>query len=343
MSNCVITGIGVVCPSSSDIYILGRRLFQADIPWACTALQDAPTRIIGDRRLARASRQAQLALQAATVALSDSGLDPARVGPDLVGTVFEQSVGPLANAIAHMEDLETKGPHHVRPTQFMNAVPNSALGTVAMGLGLRGVSSCLTVGAAFYASRFIARGEAVAMMVVGADQIPPIAQDALVNLGLCPTPEMAFAILLEDKTHAYKRGVGGYARVLGWGISRNVDFRFNKTLWVERAILQALSSSGLRVDDVTLIISMVAGPTAASHAEHDALRRIFGSTPILSPKQTTGGVLGSSAILGFALGAGSLQLKASKVWDSPRIVLATSYDWASGTFIGTVLAAEGVQ
>jgi 3-oxoacyl-[acyl-carrier-protein] synthase II len=187
----VITGIGVACPlgiGREEMWssvIAGRSgaglitLFDttdSDVRIACEAHGFDPADFIDRKAARRMDRYAQLAVAAAQLALSDSGMPIDHDGAGIGAIIGNGGSGPISREEQHRIMLE-RGPDRVSPFAIPLSVANMGAGQVSIELGLRGpVTAICTACAAGTdaigtATETIRRGDARAMLAGGGDTL----------------------------------------------------------------------------------------------------------------------------------------------------------------------------
>ena len=192
----------------------------------------------------RMERFSQFAVAASSEALGDSGLDMDQEDAYRVGVCIGSGIGSLQTAEIGTQRLLEKGPSRVDPLLVPRMISNMAAGNVAIQFGLKGknlnvVTACATgthcIGEAF---RSILYGEADVMLAGGAEAaVTPLSIagfSSLTALSENPDPgtasrpfdknrdgfvmgEGSGVLVLEELSHALKRGAHIYAELLGYG------------------------------------------------------------------------------------------------------------------------------
>ena len=150
----VITGIGVVSP-------VGNTLddFWANIKGGVSGIsrieafetEEYDCRIAGEvkgfdpkpffnspKDARRTDRFAQLAMGASKMAFEDSGLEPDKLDPTMVGVMVGSGIGGLSTLETQHLALVNKGPSRVSPFTIPMMIANIASGMVSMEYGLEG-------------------------------------------------------------------------------------------------------------------------------------------------------------------------------------------------------------
>jgi 3-oxoacyl-[acyl-carrier-protein] synthase II len=264
LKRAVITGMGVVSPNG-----IGKQAFCQAILAGKSGVKkitrfdasDLPVRIAGEvqdfneldwldaKEMKHVSRCVPLAIAASTEALSDAGIDPARLSLDEkreIGVVL--GTGGGANDFTdHQYHLYYQG--KIKQVSIFT-IPSGTMGTmsseVSMRFGFRGLSHVVTSGctsstdAIAYATRQIQLGTQPVMLVGGVDS--PLAWGIVKAFTLMrimtekwnDEPERgsrpfnadrdgfvlaegSWMFVLEDYDHARARGAHIYAEIAGYG------------------------------------------------------------------------------------------------------------------------------
>jgi 3-oxoacyl-[acyl-carrier-protein] synthase II len=320
----VITGVGALTPAGLDSAALwdavaagrdctteegGTRIGRVDL--------DAGTFLPAKVRR-RMDRLGVFSLVAAQLALASAKLELDDENRNRVGAILGTGVGPMESMELFSRPLFEDGPRAANPAVFPNTVYNAAAGQVAMNVGAVGPTTTLTAGhaagasAIVYATDLLARGQADAMLAIGADTLTPTVIDAYRAIGSVhpdgyALSEAGVALLLERHAHADQRGARALAEVLGYGIAGDglgVGRWDREGRGAERSMRLALERAGLEPEDVATIWSSQSGLKSADLAEQRALARVFGTGDrpvILAPRMILGEPMGAGAPLSAAL------------------------------------------
>lgn len=234
--------------------------------------------------------------------------------------------GTNAGSMEHTETFDRgarQGAAKANPILFPNAVLNSAAGQVCMTLGLRGPTNTVTSGGVsglvslIQALDLIGQGEVDVALVLGGDSLYRTVVTAggaipgmLTTDCVRPFDERASgtglagcgaAILLESTGHAEQRGAVAHARLQGWGMTSDAspDALPGSSSDFAAAMRLAVERSGLRSDDIGLVVAAASGVAISDRAEAQAIGEVVGSsTPVTAPKSLTGETLGGAGLVG---------------------------------------------
>ncbi len=204
-----------------------------------------PTRRLDPKLAKRSDRFTQFVLYAADEAVKDARIEFSTLDPDRVGSVIGSGMGGVSTwETQHVVFLE-KGPRRVSPLLIPMMIPDMASGQIAITYGLRGpnydtTSACASgAHATGVAMRHIVAGDADVMIAGGSEAaITKFTVAAFSNMGALSKrnaePERAsrpfdrdrdgFVIgegcavyILEELTHALRRGAPIYCELAGFG------------------------------------------------------------------------------------------------------------------------------
>ena len=208
-------------------------------------VKDFQPETVLDRQAAkRMGRFTQFAMVASRQAMESSGLDRAQVDLDRCGVIISSGIGGIAITEAEHERGKEKGWDRISPFYIPTTIANMAAGQVAIDTGFRGMCTCPVtacaggtnaVGDAF---RYIRDGYGEVMLCGGAEScVTPLAIGGFTSmkaLSQSTDPkrasipfdkdrngfvmgEGAGILVLEELSHAQKRGAHIYAELVGYG------------------------------------------------------------------------------------------------------------------------------
>lgn len=275
----------------------------------------------------------QYAVAAAKEAIEDSGLDLEKEDPYMVGTAIGNGVGSLQAMEREVGKLKEKGPGRVNPLFVPLTISNMAAGNVSIQFGLKGksinvVSACASgtnsIGEAF---RSIQYGEADVMVAGGTEgSVCPIGIAGFSALNAlstesdpakCSIPfdknrsgfimgEGAAVVVLEELSHAKKRGARIYAEVAGYGCTSDayhITSPAEEGDGAARAMKNAMNDAGIAPEDVTYINAHGTSTHHNDLFETRAIKLAFGNhakdIKINSTKSMVGHLLGAAGAIEF--------------------------------------------
>ena len=283
-----------------------------------------------DRKLAQRSDPfTQYALAASEMALRDSGIDLAKIDRDTAGVIIGSGIGGMGTYHKQFETLFVdKGPRHISPFFIPMMIADMASGRVSMKYGLKGpnyatTSACATsshaIGDAFI---LIQRGDAEIMVTGGSEaSICEMGIGGFNAMGAMSTrndsPETASRpfdkdrdgfvmgegagiLILEEKTHAQKRGARIYAEIGGVGFTADAHHITEPAPGGEGAVRSmrlAIKDAGLTPADVQYVNTHGTATPVGDKCETAAIKTVFGD------KAYTMAVNSTKSMIGHLLGA----------------------------------------
>lgn len=281
----------------------------------------------------RMSLFSQYAVAAANQAVKQSGLNMEEEDPFRVGVSVGSGIGGLKEMEDEHERLLNKGPSRVKPLLVPMMITNMAAGNVAIAYGMKGkcinvVTACATgthsIGEAF---RSIQCGDADVMVAGGTESsITPVGVagfSALTALTTETNPEKASIpfdkdrsgfvmgegagiVILEELSHAKKRGAVILAEVTGYGATCDA---FHITSPAEdgsgaaRAMTEAMKEAGLKPSQIDYINAHGTSTHHNDLFETRAIHLAFGEdakkVQINSTKSMIGHLLGAAGGVEF--------------------------------------------
>jgi len=287
------------------------------------------TKYIDRRERKRMDRFTQFAVAAAKQAVEDSGIDFSKEDIFRAGVIVGTGIGGLNEIEEQHKRLLKKGPNKVSPFCVPRLMANAASGTIAIHYGVRGPNFCVTSACA---SGNHAIGEAFSNIVAGRSDIMITggAEAALTPIGLASfcaarslstrnddpqsasrpfdrdrdgfvLSEGAGILVLEEESHAKKRGADIYAELLGYSATDD-GYHITAPLpdgdGAATAMKLALIDAGVETEKIDYINAHGTATELNDIAESAAIKFVFGKraykTPVSSTKSSLGHLLGAS-------------------------------------------------
>ena len=340
----VVTGLGALTPVGNSAEELWAGLTQGRSGIGPITRFDASgydTRIAGEiknfdplafvdkKEARRLDPYLQYAIASSVMAVSDAGLDPARVDSERFGVLIGSGIGGITTLLDGEKVRETKGPDRVSPFIIPMLIINMASGLVSMRFGAKGpnssiVTACATgnhaIGDAF---RIIQRDEADVMIAGGAEAIIV----PLTIAGFCAMKAMstrnddpekasrpfdagrdgfvcgegAGIVVLESLEHARRRDARIYAEIIGYGMTSDAHHMTAPDPegdGAARAMARALKDARLTPADVGYVNAHGTSTPYNDRFETVAIKRVFGDharkLAVSSTKSMTGHLLGAA-------------------------------------------------
>jgi 3-oxoacyl-[acyl-carrier-protein] synthase II len=348
----VITGLGVVTPVGNDLDTFWRNLQNGvsgieRIQAFDTEKYDC--KIGGEVRGfdpkaffknpkdgRRTDRFAQLAMAAAKMAMTDSGVDLEKINRDRFGVIVSSGIGGLRTLEDQHSMLLFKGPSRVSPFTIPMLISNMGSGLISMEFGLQGpnlciVTACATSNNAIGESwRIIKFGDADIFLAGGSEaSIIPVGVAAFASMKALSTRnddphkasrpwdrdrdgfvmgEGAGVVVVEELEHAKARGAKIYCELTGYGLTADA---YHMTApppdgsGAARAMQIALDHAGINPDQVDYINAHATSTGLGDIAETKAIKTVFGDAArkisISSTKSMTGHLLGGAGAVEMAV------------------------------------------
>ncbi|MBX7102831.1 MAG: beta-ketoacyl-ACP synthase II [Gemmataceae bacterium] len=353
----VITGLGAVTPIGNDVATYWQNLLagvsgvapitQFDttnfkVHFAGEVKDFHPETTVGVKEARRMDRFTQFAVIAAHEAVTDAGIDFAKMDPFRAGVIIGSGIGGLNEFEDGHNDLRDKGPGRISPFVIPKMIANAATGNVSIRYGLMGANSAVSTACASAhnatvdALRAIQFGYADVMITGGAEAaITPMglggfaSAKALSSRNDAPAKasrpfdkdrdgfvlgEGAGLYILEELEHAKKRGAKIYAEVLAAGSTADayhITAPHPEGLGACKAMEFAMADAGLNADQVQYVNAHGTSTELGDAAETAAIKKSFGDHArklmVTSTKSMIGHLLGASG--GAALIACCLSIK----------------------------------
>lgn len=287
-----------------------------------------------------------LGMTAAAQAVEDSGWVPQTDEErNRTGVMIGSGIGGLQQIYDHSVKLHENGPRRISPFFIPAALINLISGQVSIRFGFKGpnhsvVTACSTGAHAIGdAARLVMLDDADVMIAGGAEAavnrlgFGGFAAARALSTSFNDSPETASrpwdrdrdgfvmgegsgVVVVEEYEHAKKRGAKILAEIVGYGMSGDAHHITKPTPHGARlAMARALTSSGLRPDDVAYVNAHATSTPLGDVSELDAIRHAFLSNdklreprhekPLLvsSSKGTVGHMLGAAGATEAAIAA----------------------------------------
>jgi len=291
-----------------------------------------PTKYVDQRDSRRMDRFTQFAIAAARQAVDDSGLDFSKEDVFRIGVIVGTGIGGIKEIEEQHVRLLKRGPNKVSPFCVPRLMANAASGNIAIYYGLRGPNFCVSSACA---SGNHAIGEAFCNIIAGRSDIIITggAEAALTPIGLgsfCAArslstrnddpqaasrpfdknrdgfvlSEGAGVLILEEESHARKRGANIYAELLGYSATDD-GYHITAPLpngnGAAMTMKLALADAGISKEKISYINAHGTGTELNDIAESAAIKDVFGERaykiPVSSTKSSTGHLLGASGAI----------------------------------------------
>lgn len=345
----VITGIGVISPVGHDLKSTweGLKAGRSGIS-RITSLDPSPysTQIAGEIRdfdpapffkspkdARRVDRYTQFAVAAASMALTDSGIELDKENRDRIGVIIGSGIGGLGTFEEQHRKLVEKGPGKVSPFMIPYMISNIASGIVSIEHGLGGpnmavVTACATsnhaIGEAWRLMKF---GDADIMLAGGAEAT--ILSTGLAGFGNMKAlstrndePERASrpydidrdgfvmgegggVLILETLEHAQARGAKIYGELVGYGMSADayhLTAPHPEGHGAIRCMKMAIEHAGVTPDQIGYVNAHGTSTGLGDIAETKAIKAAFGDWAkngllVSSTKSMHGHLLGAAGAI----------------------------------------------
>ncbi len=348
MRRVVVTGIGAVTPIGNTIaqYLEAlkngesgaARITHFDptnfkTQFACEVKNFDPEVAIDRREARRMDPFSRYAMVAVDEAMTDAGIDPEKIDPDMAGVIWGSGIGGLTSLEEEIEAFASgNGIPRYNPFMITKMISDIAPGYISIKYGFRGinyatVSACASaahaLGNAFdnirlgRADLMISGGSEAAVTHAGIggfnsmkalstrNEAPKTAsrpfdleRDGFV-LG-----EGAGALILEEYEHAKKRGARIYAELAGSGGTADayhITAPHPEGLGARNVMAMALKDAKMNPDEIDYVNVHGTSTPLGDIAEVKAIGQVFGDSAyklnISSTKSMTGHLLGAAGAI----------------------------------------------
>ena len=346
MKRIVVTGVGAITPigdtvdATWDSMMHGRggiaRITRFDpSPYESQMAGEVkdfdPTKYMDRKDARRTDRFAQLAVAAASQALTDSKLEISKEA-ERVGVSIATGVGGLETLVEQVLLMEKRGPSRLSPFLVPMLMANAGSAQVSMQFGLKGpnlthVSACASSAHAIgECASIIDRGQADVMVAGGAEAaVLPLAIGAFSTMHAMSRrnddPEHASrpfdkdrdgftlseggaVVVLEEREHALARGAHIYGELVGYGATADAYHITSPSPEGEgnaRSMRMALAGAKLEPTAIDYINAHGTSTQPNDREETAAIKQVFGEHAykllVSSTKSMTGHLLGAAGAL----------------------------------------------
>lgn len=292
------------------------------------------TQYIDRKQVRRTSRTTHLAIAAATMALHDAQLDVAKIDPYCVGVSLGVGVAGLDKTVEGVMSIADGATTRINPFGVVSSLANMPAALTAAHFNAQGPNASLVTACASgvqgvgEGAEMIRRGWADVMLAGGAEA--PILRIGILGfsaMGALAQRNDATAcrpfdatrdgtilgegsamLILEELTHARRRGARIYAEVLGHATNLDTNNIVEPDMTGRSAantMRQAIARSGLQPTEISYIHAHGTATKANDLAETRGIKIVFGGDvpPVSSIKSMTGHTLGAAGAIGVAVSA----------------------------------------
>jgi 3-oxoacyl-[acyl-carrier-protein] synthase II len=273
----------------------------------------------------RLSRSDQIAVIATREALGDAGIEDARLAPDRVGVFLGSGTADLMRNEEWFGDMRGRGMRRASPSKIFDHFPSAPADVVASCFGFEGMkssvlSACSSGTVAIgYAADAIASGAIDAAVAGASDVLCRLTFSGfnalrLVDLEPCRPfcrtrqgmnlGEAAAMLVLEEMSHARRRGATIYAEIAGYGVcceAHHPTAPEPEGKAVAALIQDALRDARRSADAVDHINAHGTATPQNDQAEARGFRMIFGDrtrqVPVTSIKSMIGHCLAAAGAI----------------------------------------------
>ena len=336
----VVTGIGTLCALGTNREQVWRGLVDGECGIGPVSLFDSTGyrsnlaaeipdfhaeqhfTAVERRRL---SRSDQIAVLAASEALTDSGALETVSDRRRVGVVFGSGTADLVRNEDYLSSVRTHGQRRARLSHVFNHFSSTSMDAVGARFGLEGLRSCIvsacssSTAAIGYAGDLIREGTLDAALCGGSDVLCRLTFSGFNALRLVDTRpcrpfdvdraglnigEAAAVLSLESFEHASKRGARIYAELVGYGLTCEA---YHPTApepegkAVALTIGSALRAARVNADEIDHVNMHGTATVQNDIAESRGMRLVFGdrakTIPVNSIKAMVGHCLGTAGAI----------------------------------------------
>jgi 3-oxoacyl-[acyl-carrier-protein] synthase II len=299
-----------------------------------------PLPLLGKKGLRDLDRSTRLVSAAARLAIDDSGLVISEESCRSLGVSIGTTFGSLHSIAQFDRSGLIEGPRFVNPSHFPNTVINSPASQVSIRFGIKGFNTtistgfCASLDALSYAADFIRLGRAECVLAGGVEELCEETFHAFHALGYLSGSTGAQAacrpfdarhdgfvlaegtavIVLEEESHALRRGADILATVLGAGnaFDPTADGTFRHGgRGLREAIARALSDAGIGPEAIGYVCASANGVPGLDQMETRALKEALNGhalrIPVSSIKSMVGETFSASGSLAVSAAVGAIR------------------------------------
>ena len=278
---------------------------------------------ISDDKLNSLSRASQMALAAASLAISDANLSKDEMSKMKVGTCIGTTMGSVQTCEIINELIVLHGKTDFDHELICQVPTHSAPSAMAKDYGFRGPSMMFSTACAAgnyaigYAFDLIRFGRADMVVTGGSDPLSKVAftgfnQFSAVAPERCQpfdknrkgmmVAEGAGIVVLEPLETALSRKVRIYAEVLGYGLSCDAfHMTTSSTEGIAACMRKAIQETGIAAEHVDYISAHGTGTLTNDRNESAAIKEVFGTRynkiPVSSIKSMLGHTMGAASAI----------------------------------------------
>lgn len=347
----VITGLGCISPlglnmtDTWEAIVAGKSgagsissfdASQHKTRFACEVKGFDAAALFGSREARRMDRFCQFAVAAAQEAAQQAGLTVTEENRDRIGVLVGTGIGGIGTLLEQVEVMRQKGPERVSPFLVPMMIADTAAGTIAIRMGMRGpnaafVTACATGSNALgEAAEMIRRGAADVMLAGGAEaSIVAVAMAGLNVMTALSTRnddpqaasrpfdkdrdgfvmgEGAAILVLELLEHALARRANILCEISGYGTTDDayhISAPAENGAGAALCMKLALEDAALNPADIGYINAHGTSTPLNDKSETAAIKSVFGEhayrVTISSTKSMTGHLLGASGAVEAAI------------------------------------------
>jgi len=288
-----------------------------------------PLKYFNTKEARNLAKFVQYAIVASDEALQAAKFDMAKVDPTRVGVLIGSGIGSIETIEEEHKKFLERGPSRISPHFIPKIIINEAAGHVSIRSGAKGPATCVATACSTAtnaigdAMRFIQYGDADVMIAGGTESATTVlgvggfcALKALSQRNDAPQKasrpfdkdrdgfimgEGAGVVILEELSHAKKRGAPILAEIVGYGRTSDafhITAPESSGAGAARAMAAAIKDAGLEPSDISYINAHGTSTYLNDKVETIAIKSVFGEAakkvPVSSTKSMTGHLLGAA-------------------------------------------------